>query len=326
MEVKKITLIFLTMFVPMWCVLVPFGTFLFICFLPFRLFPMGLVKKTIPQQNLQVTIIGGDDDDKKKRDKRTKGKEDIVFIHGWPDSKQLWSRIVPNFSSNHRCICVTLPNYAGKGPNEGWGVDFDEIADDLVRTIEKEKKSSQVTIICHDWGCFHAFNVYGRRPNLIKRIAALDVAPQPEKSISFLLFSVTYQFFLIYCWLLGSAGTCIQRIAMYNAKYRARPISELYSTMNYSYYYIWKAILFGSRKERRKKLNPPLKCYDLATCPIYFAYGRKKICMFHSKKWIDLLKKNSNCMVSSFDCDHWIPTKKAMEVSDEISAWMRSSE
>eukprot|EP00940_MAST-03C_sp_MAST-3C-sp2_P002435 g2435.t1 len=319
-ELRKICRIFIQLLVPLWFVLAPIGIFLYICFIPFRfVYPCGVVEaEKEGQKKLSVTVAGN-------VTKTSKG--DVLFVHGWPDSEYLWSRMSTYFVKDYRCIYVTLPQHDGL-PRKGWGLDFDEIANQLVSVIEENKKGDQVTVICHDWGCYHTYNAYRRRPELFKRMACLDVAPDSERSASFLLFSVAYQWFNIFCFFLGPAGTVVMRITCkYFFNFKARPSDELHSSMNYSYYYLWRAIFFGSRASKKLRFPPSIRHFNLKKCPVYFAYGSKKICMFHSKRWLDALRANpSQCEVSALDCGHWIPIEKSREVSDKIVLWMRKTE
>ena len=129
--------------------------------------------------------------------------------------------------------------------------------------------------------------------------------------------------FNIFCWFLGDSGTYTMRLAMWCASYQGRPLSELQSSMNYNYYWLWTVLLLGSKSEKRAECPPRLKYFALDHTPIYFAYGLRKLKMFHSKKFAAALRANAKtCQISAFDCDHWIPVFKATEVSKEILGWM----
>ncbi len=49
--------------------------------------------------------------------------EEIVFVHGWPDSGDLWEKQVEFLKKDYRCLVVTLPNHSGdqESFNGGWG-------------------------------------------------------------------------------------------------------------------------------------------------------------------------------------------------------------
>ncbi len=43
---------------------------------------------------------------------KTDIKDELLFIHGWPDTGQVWNTAVDKLSKNgYRCIVVSLPGY-----------------------------------------------------------------------------------------------------------------------------------------------------------------------------------------------------------------------
>jgi pimeloyl-ACP methyl ester carboxylesterase len=305
-EITKIIKVVLFVFTPLWLMFAPLAIVMYVILLPFSTKP-----RAIASQNVSVKIVGNQ-----------KGKE-IVFVHGWPDSGNLWNKMLPYFK-DYRCIVLTMP-YCDAQAYGGQGLNFSQITLEIAACVDKHRKNQKEKPIwiAHDWGTTHTYNVYKVRPDLIRMMAVLDVAPKIDMSISMFLFVTSYQFFNVFCWYLGDVGTYTMRLAMWFAGYRGRPIGELHSSMNYNYYWLWKCMLFGSKNEKRAEMPPPLKYFALDRMPVYYAFGLRKLKMFHSKKWIALLRKNAKtCQVSAFDCDHWIPIHKAPEVSAEILAWI----
>lgn len=54
--------------------------------------------------------------------KGTEPKDDLLFMHGWPDSGELWDAQVKELSKDYRCIVITLPGFgkASETPSS-WG-------------------------------------------------------------------------------------------------------------------------------------------------------------------------------------------------------------
>jgi len=46
-----------------------------------------------------------------------KFKDEILFIHGYPDTARVWDNQVKELKKNYRCIAVTMPNYDIRKPN-----------------------------------------------------------------------------------------------------------------------------------------------------------------------------------------------------------------
>jgi pimeloyl-ACP methyl ester carboxylesterase len=64
----------------------------------------------------------------------------LLFIHGWPDDRTLWSRQVDEFKSTHRVITVTLPHFDLRSPMQGIGHDFPQITALLYETVNRAAK------------------------------------------------------------------------------------------------------------------------------------------------------------------------------------------
>lgn len=88
----------------------------------------------------------------------------------------MWNKQVKALSENYRCLVVDLPYFNGKHQiTKSKGVGFKEISDGLAEIIEKQTKKKKVTLIIHDWGSLYGFMLYRDRPDLISRIATIDV-------------------------------------------------------------------------------------------------------------------------------------------------------
>ena len=84
-------------------------------------------------------------------------KDEIFFIHGWPDSMEMWVAQVKALSKNYRCIRMTAPNFGKESNDRSWGCDFPELISMIAEAIEIHSKKKKVTVISHDWGCMWTF-------------------------------------------------------------------------------------------------------------------------------------------------------------------------
>ena len=89
------------------------------------------------------------------------GPSVLVFIHGWPDTADLWSEQIEFFKSTHLCLSVTLPHFDGrvqalKANAKSWGYDFPELADMVAAAaseeLQKIGRPAKFTLVIHDWG------------------------------------------------------------------------------------------------------------------------------------------------------------------------------
>ena len=79
-------------------------------------------------------------------------------------------------SKDWNCIVVTLPLYDTAEDHSGrWGPSFDEISDMLAEAVKKHKKDEKVTLILHDAGTVYGRHLHKRYPELVDKIALLDI-------------------------------------------------------------------------------------------------------------------------------------------------------
>lgn len=98
------------------------------------------------------------------------------MIHGFPDSVRMWdSQVAALTAEGYRCIAVTIPNYGAQENSGHWGYTFDQLTKMLSEVIEKNSKQKKVTLLIHDWGSLYGMNLATDRPDLVKRIATLDI-------------------------------------------------------------------------------------------------------------------------------------------------------
>lgn len=227
----------------------------------------------------------------------------LVFVHGWPDSAALWDDAVDAFRATHRCVRVTMPNFDGARTTRKGHTTL-EIVEALVTLIREVSKGKPVTLVLHDWGSYWGHAAHHRVPELVSRVATLDVGPHYSPTVFAMLGIVTYQWWLFGAFTIGGAiGDGMTR-ASAKVLQVPRPASELTSWMNYPYRNIWSDLFSGRGKELTKGYWP--------TCPLLFVYGKKKPFMFHSAAWVDHVRKNGTSTpgrgseVVGLECGHWV--------------------
>ncbi len=94
----------------------------------------------------------------------------IVFVHGVPETAELWDGVRANVDSDS--VALSLPGFGCELPS-GFGGTKDDYADWLVDELEKIGKP--VDLVGHDWGAGLTYRVVTTRGELIRSWAA-DVA------------------------------------------------------------------------------------------------------------------------------------------------------
>ena len=103
----------------------------------------------------------------------------VVFLHGNPTSSYLWRNVIPEVEGGARCLAPDLVGMgdSGKAPDGSYRfVDhvryIDGWFDALVLT-------SNMTLVCHDWGSALAFHWAHRHSERVKGIAYMEAIVGP---------------------------------------------------------------------------------------------------------------------------------------------------
>ncbi len=240
--------------------------------------------------------------------------ETLVFVQGWPDDLSLWDGAVGALAPTYRCVRTNFPNY-GEGEPTRWGATTEEIVDALVRLFREVAVEKPITLVLHDWGSYWGHAAHRRCPEIVARIATLDVAPHYEPGPIAALGIVAYQSWLLAAFVLGGrVGTSMTRsFAKRNGA--PAPVERIDARMNYPYRNIWVDLATGRRRKLEEGYFP--------SCPLLFVYGEKKPFPFHSKAWTDHVKKTGGDVVA-LPCGHWVPVDPGFV--DVLSRWLRKTD
>jgi pimeloyl-ACP methyl ester carboxylesterase len=250
---------------------------------------------------LQATVDGPD------------SAEPIVFIQGWPDDATLWDEQVAALSSRYRCVRTTMPNYDGRR-SARWGYHTDEIVEALAAMVREVSPQAPVTLVIHDWGSYWGHLLHQRHPDLVARIAGLDVAPHVEPGPGAMLGIIAYQWWLIGAFVLdGPIGDWMTR-SLAKGIGAPLPREQINSWMNYPYRNVWRDILNGRARGQTVDYWPRV--------PLLFVYGKKKPFPFHSRKWIEHVESSGGKVVG-LDCDHWVSRDPAF--TGILESWLETT-
>jgi cis-3-alkyl-4-acyloxetan-2-one decarboxylase len=86
----------------------------------------------------------------------TPGKPVIVFIHGIAASTEDWSKFIPLFEKDYRCILIDLLGF-GKSPKPQWAdYTMETHTRSLFHTMNKQHIGKKFTLVGHSLGSFLA--------------------------------------------------------------------------------------------------------------------------------------------------------------------------
>jgi cis-3-alkyl-4-acyloxetan-2-one decarboxylase len=249
------------------------------------------------------------------------GGPTVVFIHGWPDDASLWRNQVPALAAEFRCVLVTLPNY-GERPVKAGGFDFPELVAMLAATIRQVQPEGRVHLVTHDWGSQIGYLLEKTHPELVASMVALDVGGHIGRpGLKATLMLVGYQWSLVGAWLVGGLvpplGNLISRVVGRVVRVPERQRARLRSRSNYSYFYLWRAMLLPWKRSSILGRYRP-------QCPVLYLYGERKPFMFHSAKWLEIVEETGGRW-EGIAAGHWLMESRAELVNDRILAWLTSS-
>lgn len=104
----------------------------------------------------------------------SKKKETALFIHGVPDSSDIWDRLFVQLKSQYNCIAPELPGFYRSGIPKGFKFDFDNYADFIDQVVEDLKLPTPLTLVIHDWGGIYGMLWACKYPHKVKRIVGGD--------------------------------------------------------------------------------------------------------------------------------------------------------
>ena len=102
----------------------------------------------------------------------------VVLLHGFPESRRSWKRQLPALAAaGFRAVAPDLRGY-GDSPKPR-GVEayrLEHVAGDVIALIESLRNGPCV-LVGHDWGAAVAWHLAAERPDLVSKLAILNVPP-----------------------------------------------------------------------------------------------------------------------------------------------------
>ena len=97
----------------------------------------------------------------------------VLLLHGWPETLREWDTLAPQLAREHDVIAVDLPGLGKSAPREG-GYGKREVAGDLAALIVS-LDLGPVAVVGHDMGAAVGFALAAFNPQVVTRLAALDM-------------------------------------------------------------------------------------------------------------------------------------------------------
>jgi pimeloyl-ACP methyl ester carboxylesterase len=253
------------------------------------------------------------------------GKPDgpaLVFIHGWPDNVSLWRHQVEALGPEFCCVLVTLPNFGEQTVMAG-GFDFPELVDRLAATIRQVQPDGKVGLVTHDWGAYIGYWLEKAQPELVDKMAALDIGGHFEPAgLKPSLMIMWYQWSLVACWLVGGLipplGGWLSKGVGKVIRVPSRQRALIRSRYNYPYFYLWRGMFLPWKRTSLLGDYRP-------RCPVLYLFGERKPVMFHSPQWLEMVAESGGYAEGINGAGHWLMETHADIVNDKLSHWFKDS-
>ena len=112
------------------------------------------------------------------------GEEMVVLLHGFPQTWHEWRLIMPALAARYT---VLAPDLRGLGDSSRppSGYDKRTVANDIWRLIAEHLGQRRCFLVGHDWGGPVAYRLAVDHPELVRRLAILDVMIPGDGSVLF---------------------------------------------------------------------------------------------------------------------------------------------
>jgi len=243
----------------------------------------------------------------------------ILFIHGWPDDYRVFEKQIKLLQENYYCLAVTLPDF-GTNIQKGFFRKFyipsiGDVADDLARVLKTEFPDRYFYLVGHDWGAIFCYILEKRNPDIIKKIATIDVAPSVAmKEVPWVgrFVLLTYQFMLLYSWFLPNfIGKWIGLFFFNLLRAPGRKYGYYYTNYCHWIYASYWLRFFAAWKRELKHYCPK--------CPGFFAYSAPHFGLkFYSSSFLKRYREAGH-IEKQYKADHWIHYKaKSEEYNNDL--------
>lgn len=248
----------------------------------------------------------------------------LIFLHGWPDTLELWDPIISQLSADFLCANISYPNYSKK-TDAKWGYDFPQMIDALKNTIDKidlTSNSSQTVVlkekivVAHDWGCYYNYYFDQQYPGYLKGMVTLDIAP----NFNITRQIISYQLRLTLAFLIGGKfGRYLNAKFLNKVGYISPWQNDITPSWNYPYYYLWRNLFrarFGMEKLHLQGYKP--------SCPVSYIYAMDKPFQFQNTKWFKWLERNEGCSALGVKGGHWFLEKQKDLIVEKVRDRVKS--
>jgi pimeloyl-ACP methyl ester carboxylesterase len=97
-----------------------------------------------------------------------------LFLHGNPDSAELWSDVIALMSNEYRCLAPDLPGYGRSALLPDFKVSLENEARWVADLVDALAINEPLNLVVHDFGGHFGLAWAIRQPERVRRIAIMN--------------------------------------------------------------------------------------------------------------------------------------------------------
>lgn len=97
-----------------------------------------------------------------------------LFLHGNPDSSELWRDVIAAMSKEYRCLAPDLPGYGRSAPLPNFKVTLENEACWVANLVDALAIGEPLNLVVHDFGGHFGLAWAIRQPERVRRIAIMN--------------------------------------------------------------------------------------------------------------------------------------------------------
>lgn len=100
--------------------------------------------------------------------------EPVLFLHGNPDSADLWQDVIARLQNRYRCIAIDLPGFGRSKAPRAFDVSIENLGRFIDGVVESVGVNGPINLVAHDFGGAFAIAFASAHPNKVRRLVAIN--------------------------------------------------------------------------------------------------------------------------------------------------------
>lgn len=116
----------------------------------------------ITVQNISINVLEGGEGDP------------VLFLHGNPDSAQVWNEVIYRLAPNFHCFAIDLPGFGESGTGDRFDVGLENLASFINDVVDALAVKQPIHLVVHDIGGPFGLAWVVRHPQRVNRLAIMN--------------------------------------------------------------------------------------------------------------------------------------------------------